>query len=117
MSNAISSTLALPPFLHERDDGAIVVRGHRITLFAILEAMAEWQKTNKGQAATAAAIADEFSSVPIETIADVLQFCAQNSVPVGQYFAEATAITEHNAQEHPYSGPALEELRRRREHR
>jgi uncharacterized protein (DUF433 family) len=117
MSNAISSTLVLPPFLHERDDGAIVVRGYRITLFAILEAKAELQRQNKDWAATAAAVADEFPSVSVETIADVLQFCSQNPGPVGQYFAEETAIAERNALDHPYTGPALEELRRRRERR
>jgi len=46
MSNAISSTLALPSFLHEREDGAIVVRGSRITLFAVLEAKTESQRKN-----------------------------------------------------------------------
>ena len=117
MSNAISSTLALPSFLHEREDGAIAIRGSRITLFAILEAKAELLRKNGDQAAIVAAITDEFPSVPAETIADVLEFCAQNSAPVGRYFAEETAIAERNAQEHPYTGPSLDELRRRREHR
>jgi hypothetical protein len=117
MSNAISSTLVLPPFLDERDDGAIVVHGHRVTLFAILEAKAELQRQNQDRAVTAAAIADEFPSISVETIADVLQFCTRNPIPVGQYFAEETAIAEQNALEHPYTGPTLEQLRRRRERR
>lgn len=117
MSNAISTTLALPPFLHERDDGAIVVRDHRITLFAILEAKAELDRRNGDRAVTAAEIADEFPAVPAETIADVLQFCSLNPGPVGLYFAEETAIAERREQEHPYTGPTMDELRKRRARR
>ena len=36
----------LPEFLQRRDDGAIVIAGHRVTLFAFLQAAAELEQSS-----------------------------------------------------------------------
>ena len=102
----------LPEFLQRRDDGAIVITGHRVTLFAFLEAAAELEQS--GIPDTVSALSDLFPTVATETIANVLQFVALNPVAIGQYRRNELLIAQRNATEFRYTGPSLESLRQRR---
>jgi hypothetical protein len=102
----------LPECLQRRDDGAIVVAGHRVTLFAFLEAIEELGQSSIP--VTLSALSDLFPSVATETIASVLQFVALNPVAIGHYRRNELLIAQRNAADFPYIGPSLESLRQRR---
>jgi uncharacterized protein (DUF433 family) len=94
----------LPPFLHRRTDGAIVVSGHRITLFAILE------KSQAG--AGIAEILNAFPTLDGDIVWQILRFSSANRLAIEAYYQQQLEIATAN--ERPYTGPTLEKLRQRR---
>jgi uncharacterized protein (DUF433 family) len=92
----------LPDCLVQRDDGAIVVRGHRISLFVLLD------RIRAG--ATARKLRDEFPTLPADAIKCIIAFCKSHPRECDEYFAwwEARIATMDDL------GPSLSELKRRR---
>ena len=62
----------LPACLEQRADGAIVVTGHRVTLFAVLCAARELQ--GRGEVLSAVALTEYFPSIAAKKLDEVLEF-------------------------------------------
>jgi uncharacterized protein (DUF433 family) len=107
MQSIIPSSLTeLPACLERRSDGAIVVRGHRVTLFALVDFI-------KTKSSAVADLLEAFPTLSRDLIWDILHFYSSHSAAVEAYYGEQLEIAAKN--EKPYSGPSLEELKRRRQ--
>jgi len=103
MSTA-SLDLNLPDCLVVRSDGAIVVRGHRISLALIAEAWLAGE--------TLAQVGERFPSLSRDELRAVVEFCQVNPAAIRSYYKdykrkEAAFFVEENR------GPSLSELRNR----
>ena len=85
----------LPPCLELRSDRAIVIAGHRVTLFTFLTAVKELERNDKE--ISAAILNDIFPSLPLPTIVEVLKFSALQPSLIEQYFTSESAIALANA--------------------
>lgn len=92
----------LPPELEWRNDGAIVVRGHRITLHLILDAM--------DQGADLEEVRERYPDIGPEVLQRVLGFCQQHAELVRQYAEEQRSRAQQYC-DSKHLGPTLDELR------
>ena len=98
----------LPEFLTRGSMGEIRVTGHRIDLYLLV------QRHKEG--CTAEMLHDEYPTLPLELIQDVIAFCVNNQVYVDEYLAEVQArIKATRAEYQP--GPGILRLRKRAEGR
>lgn len=95
----------LPSFLERRSDGAIVFRGHRITLHVYLE---------EAQGKSVSEIQGMFPTLSDGEIRAALQFWASARSTVNEYLGEQRELARENARLYPYTGPSVAELRQRR---
>src|SRR3954464_7072685 len=82
---AVSSPLypGLPPELEEQEKGMIVVRGTRIPLHLVLEALF--------QEKSPAEILSEYPSIPAGAIPQIKRFCEQNEAATRRYYESERA--------------------------
>lgn len=97
----------LPRFLEKRADGEIVMRGHRVKLFAVLEVIG-----NSGEA-SAIKLQERFPSIPAAVFEETLSFCSVYSDQVEEFYKEQLAVAEQNRSRLVYTGPSIGELRQR----
>jgi hypothetical protein len=109
-SGSAHRVFALPSFLEKRVDGAIVVRGHRVTLFSILEFIIA-----NPPAAGVLSLTNAFPTIPQDLMWKILTFYINNPDAIRAYFYEQQDVAANNERLHPYVGPSLTELRRRRQ--
>lgn len=95
----------LPPDLECRDDGAIVVRGHRIALHLILDSI--------DRGANLEQIHERYPDIDVEVLRRVLEFCQQHAELVRQYAEEQKSIVQQCC-DSAHQGPSRDELRTRR---
>lgn len=96
---------ALPPELERRDDGAIVVRGHRVSLHLILDAVYQGAATKE--------ICERFPDIPVAKVQQVLDFCRQHAGPVRRYYEQQQSLARQYC-DAEHRGRSLNELRERR---
>jgi uncharacterized protein (DUF433 family) len=99
----------LPDVLEQRADGAIVVRGHRITLFAILE----WIES--AERVAAAEMCQAFPTLPVETAQEVLQFILAHRDELLPYVAQQREIADRHELRFPPRGASLADMRNRKQ--
>ena len=98
--------MKLPDILVEWPDGEIMLKGHRISLYHVIDMYQI--------GFTPVQILDEYPTLSLEKINNVLAFYHENKAEVDQYVADYRA--ELDRQEAMYTPPPrLEELRRRYE--
>jgi uncharacterized protein (DUF433 family) len=96
----------LPDFLTRHKYGEIRLTGHRIGLFHVVECYNEGMPPEK--------IAEDFPSLPLSLVRDVIAYYLQNRAEVDAYVVACRAeIDRQAAESHP--NPDLAELRRRLE--
>jgi uncharacterized protein (DUF433 family) len=100
----------LPDFLKRCDDGEIVLRGHRITLYHVLDDY----KAGK----SAAQIAADYPSLESGVVDQVIAFCRTRRPEVDAYYADYQAALQRNYEawkNSPMSrrGPSPQELKSR----
>lgn len=95
----------LPPDLERREDGAIVVRGRRISLFLILDAM------YRGLGAEE--IQQRYPTLSGDAVDRIMKFCRQHEDSVRRFYDQQASIAREHCDPH-HQGPSLEELRGRR---
>jgi uncharacterized protein (DUF433 family) len=96
--------MTLPDFLTQDPDGEIHMTGHRIGLYTVVSCYREGY--------TAERIAEEFPTLPLDLVLDVLTFYQANQSEVDAYVDEYQAELNRLAAA-PQKGPDLQELRRR----
>jgi len=96
----------LPEFLVDHPDGEIRLTGHRISLYQVISFHQDGN--------TAEMLHEEFPSVPLPLIFQVLDFYRENQTEVDAYVAEQRARLEDLEASIPPS-PALLRLRRQLE--
>ena len=96
---------ALPPELERRDDGAIVLSGHRISLYLILDLL--------NQGGGPKEICERFPDVPVAKVQQVLEFCRQHAGLVRRYYEEQQSLAQQTC-DAEHRGPSINELRARR---
>ena len=96
---------AMPEDLERRDDGAIVLRGHRVSLHLILDAVYQGAGTSE--------ICRRFPDIPAATVEQVLDFCRRHAGAVRRYYDEQQSLANHYC-DAEHRGPSLSELRERR---
>jgi uncharacterized protein (DUF433 family) len=94
----------LPDFLVEWPYGEIMLKGHRISLYHVID------KRQSGM--TAEQILEEYPSLSLEKINNVLRYYHENRAEVDEYVANYRTELVRQEAMHP-SSPLLEELRRR----
>lgn len=99
----------LPDCLVDHPDGEIRVVGSRISLYHMMSLHREGR--------TAEQIADEFDSVPLETIRRILAFSEANRAEVDGYLTQYRAALDRLEAETPRRGPSLDAMKRRLERR
>ena len=100
--------MELPDFLWQGKYGEIRLTGHRIGLYTVIRTY------NEGRSAEQ--IHEEFPTLPVELVRDVIAFYHANRAEVDRYVAAVDAELDRQ-EAMPRQGPTLEELRRRREAR
>jgi uncharacterized protein (DUF433 family) len=98
--------MTLPDFLTQGPYGEIRLAGHRIGLFHVVDC---YQRNYSPEM-----IHEEFPSLPLDLIHQVLSFYRANRAEVDTYVAECREEIEHQAAL-PQAGPDFAELRRRLE--
>jgi uncharacterized protein (DUF433 family) len=97
--------IALPDCLERCADGSIRVRGHRVSLYLILDALFSGK--------TISEIESLYPTIPAPELHQVLLFCDMHTGIMYLYYKEqrsaAAAVLAR-----PNPGPTLEELRRRK---
>lgn len=88
--------------------GEIRVTGHRIDLYLLV------QRCNEGY--TAEMLHNEYPTLPLELIHDVIGFCLDNQAGVAQYLAEVQARIDGTRSSYQ-PGPGILRLRKRAEER
>lgn len=96
---------ALPSELERRDDGAVVVRGHRVSLHLILDMVYQGAGTRE--------ICERFPDIPAATVERVMEFCRQHAGPVRRYYEQQQSLARQCC-DAEHRGPSLNELRDRR---
>jgi uncharacterized protein (DUF433 family) len=102
----METDMDLPEFLIDHPDGEIRLTGHRISLYNIISLYQEGY--------TAAMLHEEFPSVPLPLIDQVIGFYRQNQPELDAYVAEQRSALERLEASIPPS-PALLRLRRKLE--
>ena len=92
----------LPPELECREDGVIVVRGHRITLHLILDAMDHGNGLEE--------IHERFPDIGKNVVGRILEFCRQHTDLVRQYCEEQKSLAQQY-RDSAHQGPSRDELR------
>ena len=100
--------MELPGFLWQGKYGEILLTGHRIGLYTVVRTY--------GEGRSAEEIHEEFPSLPVELVRDVIAFYHANRAEVDRYMAETRAELDRQ-EAMPRRGLTLEELRRRRDAR
>jgi uncharacterized protein (DUF433 family) len=95
----------LPPELERRDDGAIVVRGHRVSLHLILEMVFQGAGTRE--------ICERFPDIPAAKVDALLEFCRQHAEPIRRYYEQQQSVARQYC-DVEHRAPSLTELRERR---
>jgi uncharacterized protein (DUF433 family) len=94
--------VTLPDFLTQGPKGEIRLTGHRIDLYLILFFY------NEGH--TSEMLHDEYPTLPLDLIHDVLDFYSENKAEVDAYVAEVESkIEQHRADYQP--GPGILRMR------
>jgi uncharacterized protein (DUF433 family) len=96
----------LPDFLIDHADGEIRLTGHRISLYDVISSHQEGY--------TPEMLHEEFPSVPLPLICQVLDFYRENQADVDAYVAETRSALERLEASMPPS-PAVLRLRRKLE--
>jgi uncharacterized protein (DUF433 family) len=94
----------LPDFLIDHPDGEIRLTGHRISLYDVISFHQDGY--------TAEMLHEQFPSVPLPLICQVLDFYRENLDEVDTYVAECEAELKQLRASGP-KGPTLEQLRNR----
>ena len=97
------SQLVLPACVETRDDGKVVVRGHRVSLHLILDAHYSGLSIDE--------IHDRYPSVPREAVREIMEFCGEHDEELRQFHAECEAERERIAG--MIETPDLQELRQK----
>lgn len=100
--------MSLPDCLEQRDDGAIAVRGHRVSLHLILQG--HYSGLSERQ------IHERFPSLSRENLRTVIAFCEQHPQAVRQYYDRQQSISQQALRDE-HRAPSLDELRKREESR
>ena len=95
---------ALPPFLVRDAEGYVSVRGHRLGLHLILDAIFAGESADE--------IQNQFSSLSGEQVAQILDFARQHEASLRAYTAQRGAI-DQLLYETGRRGPSVAELRAR----
>ena len=98
------SQIVLPAGVETRDDGNVVVRGHRVSLFLILQSHYEGVEVEE--------IHERYPSVPMSTLREIVEFCRDNDEEMRQFYAEQEAERQRIAG--TVETPSLRDLRRRK---
>jgi uncharacterized protein (DUF433 family) len=100
--------MKLPEFLTRGSMGEIRVTGHRVDLYLLVE--------RYKQGYTAEMLHNEYPTLPLELIQDLIAFCVNNEAYVDEYMADVQArIDDAHARYQP--GPGILRLRKQAEGR
>lgn len=98
------SQIVLPACVETREDGSIVVRGHRVSLYLILQAHYEGLAVD--------GIHERYPSIPLSSIREIADYCRDNGEMMRQFFAEQVA--DHQRVAETVETPDLRDLRHRK---
>lgn len=98
------SQLVLPACVETRDDGKVVVRGHRVSLHLILDAYYSGLSVEE--------ILERYPSIPREAVREIVEFCSEHDEQMRQFHAECEAERQRIAG--TIETPDLQGLRRRK---
>jgi uncharacterized protein (DUF433 family) len=99
--------MQLPGFLVDHPDGEIRLTGHRIGLYDVVALYKD--------GLTPEELREQFPSLPLPLIQDVIDFYEQDRVEVDRYVENYRAELDRQRSSAPQVGPSLSELRRRTE--
>jgi uncharacterized protein (DUF433 family) len=99
------SKLPLPEPLERLPDGEIRIRGHRVSLFDVADALIAGEPL--------ARIRSCYPTIPARALRQVEAFCNEHADQVRIYHAEKRAAAEALRSSRPHDGPTLAELRGR----
>jgi uncharacterized protein (DUF433 family) len=97
--------MQLPGFLVDHPDGEIRLTGHGIGLYHVVSLYRD--------GATPEILHEQFPTLPLSLIVDVLAFYRDNQAEVDAYVAGYQADLDRQRAAAPRSGPNLSELRHR----
>lgn len=106
---------ANPGVVEVHPNGRVVVAGHRISLFAIMESLEELSESPQA----VRQLCVRYPTIDPEQMAEVVNFLRLHEKPLRAYHANEKRIARKTARrlEKDTKGPTLEELRRRRAER
>lgn len=96
--------MRLPAFLTQDSDGEVLLTGHRVGLYSVVRCHREGYSPER--------IRDEFPTLSLDQIAQVLAFYDENRAEVDEYVAAYREDLDRQAAS-LRQGPGPEELRRR----
>jgi len=106
---ANQSSPALPSCIETRGDGAIAIRGHRVTLYVLLDAI--YGKTGVGLVQ----LQSFFPTIDRENLVEVMEYSQR---PEARAFYEGhRRVAAENREQISATGPSLRDLRNRRSSR
>ena len=103
------TSVCLPACVETRSDGAIAIRGHRVTLFVLLSSIYDDATMDVDQLQSA------FPTIPRQDLLEVIRF--SSDARARAYYEQQRQSAEKNRTQVGMEGPSMEELRRRREAR
>jgi uncharacterized protein (DUF433 family) len=92
--------VTLPDFLTQDEDGEIRLTGHRIGLYTIARSVEEGYSAEK--------ICEEFPSLDLGLVRDVLRYTEENKAEVSMYITNYRPELERQEAEHDPSAAELE---------
>jgi uncharacterized protein (DUF433 family) len=104
LSSTREGRMNLPEFLIDHPDGEIRLTGHRISLYDVISFHQEGYTSER--------LHEQYPSLPLPLIRQVLDFYRENRAEVDAYVAEYGADLERLRAAAP-KAPSLEELRNR----
>jgi hypothetical protein len=95
-------TLELPDCLERLPDGSVRIKGHRVSLYDMLDHLFSYQGEEDLQSL--------FPTVPYSKLTAVRAFCMRNHLPLREYHAEQTRLADEARRDQNYTGPTRQEL-------
>jgi uncharacterized protein (DUF433 family) len=94
-------TLELPDCLERLPDGSVRIKGHRVSLYDMLDHLFSDRAEEDLQSL--------YPTVPYSKLSAALSFCKRNQVPLRGYYAEQTRLADEARREQKYTGPTRQE--------
>jgi uncharacterized protein (DUF433 family) len=100
-------SLELPPYFDRWEDGSIRIKGHRVSLYEILDALYAGHSIDE--------INDLYPTIPVSKLRQVVAFCSLHPETLREFHREQQRQAEARRAAHPPVGPTRAELQKRLE--